>query len=174
MVLSFSCPSAQRHKAPSPRTRAHTLTSHQLGKEPSETLSVPPTTQEPLSGAWEAPGEVPGPLTQPETRTQGGPAHYFLGPATSAWHPLCAQLCRPGGPGKAEYGGAGEGRGWGLGKAALCWKGKPDPWRGGRDGSPAPCCGLVPLLQPRGAGGARPAETDGPGGLGPGSEGHKL
>lgn len=102
-LLSFSCPSAQRHKAPSPRTGAHTLTSHQLGKEPIETLSVPPTTQEPLSGAWEAPGS----LTQPETRTQGGPAHCFLGPATSAWHPLCAQLCRPGGLGKAEGGGWG-------------------------------------------------------------------
>ena len=148
---------------PLPRAHAHThspLTS--LVRSPVKPSAFPPPPRSLCQGAWEA----PGPLTQPETRTQGGPAHCFLGPATSAGHPLCAQLCRPGGPEKAECGG--------LGKAALCWKGKPDPWRGGRDGSPAPCCGLVPLLQPRGPGGARPAETDGPGGLGPGSEGHKL
>ena len=140
MVLSFSCPSAQRHKAPSPRTRAHTLTSHQLGKEPSETLSVPPTTQEPLSGAWEA----PGPLTQPETRTQGGPAHCFLGPATSAWHPLCAQLCRPGGPGKAEYGGAGEGRGWGAGEGSSLLEREARPLEGRARWQPSPLLGVGP------------------------------
>lgn len=45
-----------------------------------------------------------------------GPSHICLAPA------VCPAP-RPGGLGKAECGG--------LGKAALCWKGKPDPWRGG-------------------------------------------
>ena len=93
-LLSFSfCPSAQRHKAPSPRTRAHTLTSHQLGKEPSETLSVPnpprslcqgpgrpqapshSQTQEPRevqpSASW-AQRHLPGTCCVPSSPSRGG------------------------------------------------------------------------------------------------------
>lgn len=118
-LLSFSCPSAQRHKAPSPRTGAHTLTSHQLGKEPIETLSVPPHHP----GAFVR--GLGGPRLPHTARDKNpgrsspllpGPSDICLAPA------VCPALSSR---------GAGEGRGWGLGKAALCWKGKPDPWRGG-------------------------------------------